>query len=365
VAQMAKRLEHKILVTPEDFKPINENYKVIGAFNPAAVRFGDEICLLVRVAEAPIEERDNYFSSPRVTFGKDGEFNIKTEWFPIRPNHDGDNRKFWSNSRHSRLAFLSHLRLVKLDKTGFNVTFIDDKPTFYPVDENEEFGVEDPRLTKIDGRYYFTYVAVSRAMGVCTALASTADFESYTRHGVIFCMENKDIVLLPEKIKGKYVAYHRPSGGMRFSPMAMSIAYSTDLIHWGEHAPLLSTREGSWDDNKMGAGPPPIKIPEGWLEIYHGVSIEGENDPVGVYRAGAALFNLNDPGKLIARSNMPILEPVEKHEAKGFVGNVIFPTGIVVDETGDNIILFSGGADTVVTATKLSLKEVVDSMRAA
>ena len=358
---MLQRIEHKVLVTPDDIKPSTDGYKVVGAFNPAAVRFGNEIVLLVRVAEAPIEEREGFASSPRAVFNN-GKVKIETDWFPTKPDHDGDTRKFKSFSELARLSFISHIRLVKLDKSGFNVTHIDETPSFFPAEEIEEFGVEDPRMTEIEGRYYFTYVGVSRKMGVCTMMASTTDFAEYTRHGVIFCKENKDVVLLPEKVNGKYVAFHRPVGGHKFDRPSMAIAYSPDLIHWGGHASLLRTRDDSWDEVRMGAGPPPIKTKEGWLSIYHGVEKRQGDGPAGTYRAGAALFDLKDPSKLLARSKKPIISPTKDHESKGFVNNVVFPTGIVLDETGKNVILYNGGADSVVTAIKIRIKDIMDSM---
>jgi predicted GH43/DUF377 family glycosyl hydrolase len=358
---MVKRLSHKVLVTPEDIKPSRPDFKVIGAFNPAAVRFGDEVVLLVRVAERPIEERDEYFPSPHFIPGEGGGI-TETDWLKIQYNHNGDQREYRNEFGFSRLSFISCFYLVNLDKSGLEITNISSKPVFYPAEQIDEFGVEDPRLSKIDGRYYFTYVAVSREMGIATALAVTDDFVNFERLGIIFCSDNKDVVLLPEKIDGRYAAYHRPSRGFNVASPNMQAAFSPDLIHWGEHKPLLSAREGMWDSIRLGAGPPPIKTVSGWLEVYHGVMRKSIDDPIGVYCAGAALFDLQNPAKLIARTNIPILEPLEEHESQGFVNNVIFPTGIIYDETEENIILYSGGADSVVTATKLSLEEIFDCL---
>ena len=170
--------------------------------------------------------------------------------------------------------------------------------------------MEDPRITEINGAYYITYVGVSKKTGVCTALALTKDFKVFERLGIIFPMENKDIVLLPEIINDYYVAYHRPVGGHPFAKPNMQISFSPDLIHWGQHKFLMGTRDGYWDDHKLGAGPPPIKTDKGWLEIYHGV-LKKEDDVVGVYCAGAALFSLEEPGKLIGRSKEPVMMPEE------------------------------------------------------
>lgn len=357
---MIKRLSHKVIVDIKDIKPSKEGYQVIGVFNPSAVLYKDQVYLLIRVAERPAEQKEGYFSSPAAQFNGKG-FETLDQWIPIIKDN-GDKRQFKDKKQLMRLSFISHLRLVKMERNGFDIAHIDQKPSFYPENELEEYGVEDPRMTPVNGRFYFTYVAVSRKMGVATALASTSDFKEYTRHGFIFCLENKDVVLLPEKIKNRYVCYHRPVGACRLRPPAMQIAYSPDLIHWGEHAPLLEPRDGYWDAERIGAGPPPIKTSAGWLEIYHGVKIENEKDSVGVYRAGAALFDIDDPSKLIARSPEPILSPEEGHETQGFVNNVFFPTGLIMDEDGESVILYSGGADTVVTATKVSLKDILNSL---
>ena len=103
---------------------------------------------------------------------------------------------------------------------------------FLPDSEMEEFGVEDPRITALGGRYYFTYVAVSRH-GAATALASTTDFRQFERHGIIFCPENKDVVLFPEQVGGEFVALHRPNAATPFCRPEMWVARSPDLVRLG------------------------------------------------------------------------------------------------------------------------------------
>lgn len=356
---MVEKLKFKVLVEPKDVKPSHPDLKVIGVFNPAAARFGNEIRLLARVAETANEERKGYISSPYYDF-TGVEPVLKIDWLPVEEKPGRDVRK--TGGAHMRLAFISHLRLIRLDSTGFNVVHIDEKPTFFPQNQYEEYGAEDPRMTEIEGRFYFTYVAVSKDAGVVTAMASTADFVNYQRHGIIFCRENKDVVLLPEKVNGKYCAFHRPVGGQKTAPPNMMVAFSPDLIHWGEHRVLLNTRPGYWDADRMGAGAVPLKTDQGYLEIYHGVTVDDPNNPVGIYRAGAALFDLNDPSRCIARSPKPILSPEDPSETEGFVRNVIFPTGAVMDQDGEHVILFSGGADSVCTVMKISMKEVFEHM---
>ncbi|MEQ8187416.1 MAG: glycoside hydrolase family 130 protein [Candidatus Eremiobacterota bacterium] len=358
---MIKRLKQKTLIKPEYIKPSNKGFKVIGVINPGSIRVGDEIYLLARVVEGPTIERKGYFFSPKYIF-EDKEKRLEIESFPVCSSHNGDVREYLDERGFMRLPFISHLRLVKLNSSGFKVLWIDENPTFYPEESYEEFGVEDPRITFIDGIYYFTYVAVSKDMGVATALASTSDFKTFKRHGIIFCQENKDVVILPEKINGRYCAFHRPVAEHKLSPPNIQIAFSPDLVHWGEHKILMGTRPGKWDSDRMGAGTVPLKTEKGWLEFYHAVRLEEKGDPVGVYRSGAALFDLTDPSKLIGRSENPLLSPEESSEAMGFVKNVIFPTGAIIDKSGENIIVHSGGADTVVNATLLSLESIFNEL---
>lgn len=117
-----------------------------------------------------------------------------------------------------------------------------------------------------------------------------------------------------------------------------------------------------WDGVKVGAGPPPIHLPEGWLLVYHGVDVSTSANPVGTYRVGAALIDAADPCRVLARSIDPMLVPELPHEQSGFVPNVIFPTGLVADGIGD-VLLFGGAADQVTTMTRLSIRSVLEHLR--
>jgi predicted GH43/DUF377 family glycosyl hydrolase len=261
-----------------------------------------------------------------------------------------------------RLTFISYLKAFRLDPGGFEVISTGAEPNFMPQCEFEEFGVEDPRITFIEGRYLITYVACSRDMGVCTALAETVDFAHYTRHGIIFPMENKDVVILPERAGDDYVAYHRPGGHYKFEYLSMQCARSKDLVHWGRHAHLMSPRGDAWDSHKLGGGAVPLKTRVGWLEIYHGVNNITKDDPIGAYHAGAALFDLADPGKLLARSRVPILSPDSPDEKTGFVPNVIFPTACIYDRDPEYVLLYCGVADERVKVIKLRLRDIMAAL---
>lgn len=359
---MLRRIKQKILITPKDVSPTREDLEVVGVFNPAAIRVNGKIYLLARIAEGSRKKKEGHLMSPRWVFENENAY-LEIDPVKIAKDSGNDPRKCAGKSSYLvRLSFVSHLRLVKLDSSGFEVQSIDDKPTFFPEHPFEEYGVEDPRLTKIDGRYYFTYVTVSSTMGVATALASTIDFVNYERHGIIFCQENKDVVILPGKTNGRFCAYHRPVPGNRHASPDMHAAFSPDLLYWGDHRYLMGTRKDKWDSHKIGGGTVPVRTDRGWLEIYHGVSIPQPGKAIGTYRAGAALFDLDDPTRLIARSEEPILEPSTDSEKTGFIENVIFPTGAVMDEDGKHLLIYSGAADTVITVIKLSLKEIFESM---
>ena len=281
-------------------KPIKKNKWEGGAvFNCAAVFDGKRVHLLYRA----IGEYDIYISSLGYAVSKDG-FNFQ---------------------RH-------------------------DKPVFEPRENYERFGCEDPRITQIDGTFYVTYTALSNrawsGKGNRVALASTMDFQSFERYGIILPdMENKDAVIFPEKVSGKYVMFHRIMPDIW-------IGYSDNLKEWYGHKIVMRPREGLWDCKKIGAGPPPIKTEKGWLLFYHGV------DEKRVYRLGVALFDLNDPSRLIARQEGPILEPEEPWELEGDVPTVVFNCGAI--EKNGMYYVYYGGADTVIGVATVSKEEALD-----
>ncbi|HUR53596.1 MAG TPA: hypothetical protein VMZ71_05675, partial [Gemmataceae bacterium] len=207
-------------------------------------------------------------------------------------------------------------------------------------------------------RYYFTYVAGSRH-GPATALASTSDFRTFERHGVIFCPENKDVVLFPEPIGGTFAALHRPVCGQPFTRPEMWVARSPDLIHWGSHTPLPLTG-GDWQSGRVGAGPPPIRVPEGWVAIYHGNRQPTRPGDVGEYVAGALLLDAADPTRVLRQSAEPFLRPEASFEVSGFVPNVVFPTGVVPD--GETLLVYCGSADAVTSVVEFDRAELLNRL---
>jgi len=221
-----------------------------------------------------------------------------------------------------------------------------DKPVFIPRGILESKGCEDPRLVYLDNRFYMTYTSYS-THGPRVSLASTHNLIQWKRYGAVLPdMDDKDAVLFPEKIKGKYVMFHRPMT----PPRSIWIAYSEDLIRWHDSKMVMAPVEGRWDGVGIGSGSPPIKTEKGWLLIYHGV------DEDAVYRLGVALFDLKDPSSLTSRYSEPIFGPEEDYELHGEVHEVVFATGVC--EIEETYFIYYGAADKVIcgaTAEKETL----------
>jgi predicted GH43/DUF377 family glycosyl hydrolase len=349
------RLFEKLLLTPADVKPSRDDFEVVGAFNPGVIRAGDEVVMLARVAERPREVRPGFTPLPRW----DAEAGLTVDWTPDDELRPIDPRVVERKADGLvRLTFTSHLQVVRLGD-GRSVRAI-DPVRFVPEGPMEEFGVEDPRITELDGRYYFTYVSVSRH-GACTSLASTTDFRDFERHGVIFCSENKDVVLFPEKIGGEYAAIHRPNPATPFNRPEMWTATSPDLLHWGRHA-CLHGGGAAWETGRVGAGTPPVRVADGWLEIYHGNRRPTNPGEVGAYSTGALLLAPDDPSRVLARTPDSIFEPTADFERRGFVSNVVFPTGIVDSPAG--FLVYYGAADTSSAVVEFSREDLLGALEA-
>jgi predicted GH43/DUF377 family glycosyl hydrolase len=347
-------MNRRVLLRPEDLPPSRDDFEVVGAFNPGVVRMPVDVLMLVRVAERPRERRVGFTGLPRW----DPESGLKTDWIANGDLEPVDPRvvRMKADGR-IRLTFTSHLRAVRLGD-GTSVREIAND-AFLPQGELEEYGVEDPRITHLNGRFHITYVAVSRH-GPATALATTADFQTFERHGIVFCPENKDVVLFPEKIGGRFMALHRPVCASPFTRPEMWTAKSTDLIHWGDHRPL-ALPDAEWQSGRVGAGPPPIRVPGGWLALHHGNRRPTNPGEVGVYSAGAVLLDENDPNRVLRWTAEPFLKPEADFEMNGFVPNVVFPTGLIQD--GERLLVYYGAADECTAVAEFELREIFASMR--
>jgi len=246
----------------------------------------------------------------------------------------------------SRLGYAS-------SSDGYNIQERLLDPVFEPANENEKDGCEDPRLTLLDGSYVMTYTAV-RSLVQCkfqigmTSISMDAFLNkrwNWDERWLPFKgVRDKNAVVFPRKVNGRYVMYHRIDPDI-------CIAYSDDLRRWYDIKAVLEPRRGMWDCLRVGAAGPPIEVNEGWLFIYHGVDFDT------VYRLGYVLVDKDNPELVLHRSEKPILEPVKDYERFGKVPNVVFSCGsILVDE---KILIYYGATDTVICVATFDQSELI------
>ena len=249
---------------------------------------------------------------------------------------------------------------VARSRNGVDGWRFDPKPLLSPPPEGEWYdslGCEDPRLTYLPEReeYLITYVGYSPfGAGVC--LAATKDFQTVEKLGIIIPPYDKDAVLFPRKINGRYLILHRPTiNGLE----NIWLMESDDLLHWGRPLCVMQKTTDGWDSGKIGAGPPPIETPEGWLLIFHGA----EETPRGwVYRVGLALLDLDDPSRVLARTNRPVLAPEMPYEEGGLKPGIVFPTGAFLHDNG--VYVYYGADDVGIALAKAPLNRLLEAVKA-
>jgi beta-1,4-mannooligosaccharide/beta-1,4-mannosyl-N-acetylglucosamine phosphorylase len=195
--------------------------------------------------------------------------------------------------------------------------------------------------------------------GPTIGIGYTFDFEKFTFLENALLPFNRNGVLFPRKINGKYVMFSRPSDNGHTPFGDIYISQSLDMVHWGEHRFVMGTK-GGWQSTKIGAGPVPIETPEGWLLFYHGVLTSCNGF---VYSFGAALLDLDQPWKVIARGSSYLLSPQTLYECVGDVPNVAFPCASLYDEPTGRIAIYYGGADTVTGLAFAKVNEVLDFVK--
>ena len=220
----------------------------------------------------------------------------------------------------------------------------------------EIWGCEDPRLTWLPERneWAIAYTAYSRR-GPLVSLAMTRDFRTVDRLGPVMPPDDKDAALFPQRFGDRWAMIHRPSplrGGAH-----MWISFSPDLRHWGDHTLLLEARDGAWwGAGKIGLGPPPLETAEGWLLLYHGVHVTADGP---IYRSGLALLDIDDPVRVLHRTDEWVFSPAAPYEVIGDVGRVVFPCGWIADTAMDELRIYYGAADSVVGLAIARLSEVL------
>jgi len=270
---------------------------------------------------------------------------------------------------------ISRLGLAVFKNDGFTLEKRYTKPIFEPAAWYEPAGCEDPRITKLNGKYYMLYTAFLgrhetpffEEEGTNIAMASSTDLIDWKRHGLLLptvLEPEKNGVLFPKKIKGNYILYYRIDPDIYFT-------YSKTLENpkWEGHKKIITLRKKYWDSWKIGAGGPPLETKDGWLFIYHGVSQEGtridafthKERPKLIYRLGAMLVDKHNPTKILYRSENPIFEPKEKYEKEGFVPDVVFSCGAIIIK--DTLYVYYGAADTVIGLATCKLSELLKKIK--
>jgi len=304
--ELFKRYKGNPILTLENWP-----YKVGSVFNPGAIKFNDEILLLVRV-----EDKQGY----------------------------------------------SHLTIAKSKdgKTNWQITPV---PTLKAEQKFGEaiFGLEDPRIVWLEERqeYIITYISffdkvACEPPGI--SLMATKDFINFKRLGRKLIPPNKDASLFPKTFNGYYALINRPIVEGRAD---IWVSFSKDLDFWGKDRVLIPTRHRAWDSDRVGLGPPPIETPDGWLIIYHGA----RNTPSGtIYRVGLALLDL-ETLKVIRRSKDWVFGPKESYERVGNVDDVVFPCGTVINEKTNELLVYYGAADSVVALATANLNDIMTYLK--
>lgn len=262
--------------------------------------------------------------------------------------------------------------IFRVDEIDFNFTmhvgFSDDginwkiDPDVIKMENNDSYltitdRTYDPRLTEIDGVYYFTW-CLDSPQGPLIGMATTKDFKTFQQKENLTLPANRNCVIFPRKINGNFAMFSRPSD-MGHTPFGcMFYSTSPDMVHWGNHRFVFQPINSSWQSTKIGPGPAPIEIEEGWLLIYHGVwtSCNGY-----LYYTGGAILDKEKPWKVLYRTKDYLIAPTEIYERVGDVPNVVFPSSAVVE--GDNLRVYYGCADTCISIADAHMNELIDFIK--
>ena len=344
---IARRFPENPLLLPKDVSPSNAGLQVISLLNPGVFRYDNKTWLLVRVAEG-ISQKEGVINFP--VLNATGN----TEIIEVPLNHPGliaTDARIVNYEGLDYLTTIFHLRLLS-STDGIHFREEPAYPGLFGQGSLERYGLEDCRVTRIGEIFYLTFTAVSDS-GVGVGLKTTTDWQHFENSGMILPPHNKDCAIFEEKINGKFYALHRPSS-KDLGGNYIWLAESPDSLHWGNHQCLIRTRSNSWESARVGAGAAPLKTEHGWLEIYHGANEAHQ------YCLGAFLMDINNPGKVIARTADPIMVPTEPYELSGFFGYVVFTNGHLVN--GDELTIYYGAADEFVCGAKFSIAEILSRL---
>jgi predicted GH43/DUF377 family glycosyl hydrolase len=348
---------------------------VLGAFNPGMTRLPNgNLLLMVRIAEAlrhPV--RDQQIHAIRWQADGEGGDYVLDAW-PLSLVDTSDPRKFMMRGagwKVMALTSLSWLLPVELDAAGREVVAVHYDRAIAPRASYQCYGVEDARISRVDGRYYMTTCSVSPERH-STTLYTSDDALDWTLEGIVLDHQNKDMLIFEGKVADRFWAQTRPLGDLYFAypPEAewragpsINLATSPDALHWKPYeAPGIRPHAKTMATARMGGGAPPVAAEvggrHGWLSLWHGVEPSGV---VGIYRTYWTLLDRDDPSRALATSDVPLLDPapalLEPLKELVYVQDVVFTTGIA--DGGAHWIVASGEADLACRITFVP-KDAVD-----
>lgn len=292
-----------------------------------------------------------------------------------------ENNKYYlyERSAESIAPFRCNISLLE-SEDGVNFELSKDEPIITPSSIGFDEGtVEDPRIVKIDDEFLLTYAyrpytyncyptgtglpvyeplkgvldeGINNTLTAICRSKNLYDFETVSVLGGV--EDERDVILFPEKINGKYAMLRRPKiknqAYKGILEPSIWISYSDDLVEWSDPV-LLARPKFDWEAGKIGGGSTPIKTEKGWVIFYHGVNENNE------YKVGVMLCDLEDPTIVISRSSSPILEPTESYEKEGIIlPNVVFPTGNVLKD--NEIKLYYGVCDTAIALASINVDDL-------
>lgn len=340
------------LIEPKDLTPSIPSHEVIGVFNAAATLYKEEIILILRVAE--IRRDANKLLIPHLDTNNQITYKILDP--QTDTNYDFSDRRFVAYKRRNNngnVAFLTSLSHFRIARSHDGVHFTIDEKILSPEGPEEAFGIEDPRVTKINDVYHIVYTAIS-SDGVYVSLMTTTDFVQFERKGIILPPENKDAALFPEKINGRYYIWHRPVpnglGGLN-----MWMASSDNLLDWGQHRCVLKAAQLGFENGRIGAGAPPIRTPLGWLHIYHAANASHQ------YQLAAFITDIMHPNVITHILKEPLIVPEMDYETSGFFDDVVFSCGVVQKQ--NNLLIYYGAADSKIALLTMELDVLFAKMR--
>lgn len=260
---------------------------------------------------------------------------------------------------------ISHIAVAR-SADGVGGWRIEGEPLLAPSVKNasERWGFEDPRAVWIEelGTHVISCTAYGPS-GPAVFLATSVDFRRAERLGIAVAPEDKNAALLPERVDGKWILFHRPSSHFGHLHPGISLSRSSDLRTWSAPEVVMAPRLGAWwDALRIGIGPPLIKTDHGWLLVYHGVK---ETVGGSIYRVGLALLDLEEPTRVLRRTDDWVLAPSTPYERQGDVPNTVFPCGLIHDKEKGELRLYYGAADTSICLATASFDATLATVLAA